>query len=187
MENKRKKNTLNEKNASSIELLDQRIVYLNDEIREESSKEIIEQLLKLDACNHKDITMYINSGGGAVSYGLAIYDVMNMIKSDVKTIGIGRCASMAAILLINGAKGKRCILPNAEIMIHEVSSETYGKITAMQNKLDHSKVLNERLRKIIAQKTKKTIKQIKLDTLNKDTWFNSTEALEWGFVDKIIN
>ncbi|MGE5456327.1 MAG: ClpP family protease [Ignavibacteriales bacterium] len=176
-----------EKSVSSVNLLDKkRIMYLDGEIDDNSAKEIIETLLKLDTINNKDITMYINSGGGSVSAGLAIYDVMNMIKSDVKTICIGRCASMASILLINGARGKRYILENAEIMIHEVSSGTFGKVTEMQEKLDHSKILNNKLHKIIAQKTKKSLKEVKRDTLNKDSWMNSSQALRWGFVDEIV-
>lgn len=175
-----------EDTVSSINLLDKRIIYLDSEIDDSHAKSIIELLLKLDACNHKDITMYINSGGGSVSSGLAIYDVMNMIKSDVRTVCIGRCASMASILLINGAMGKRFILPNAEVMIHEVSSGTYGKVTEMQEKLDHSKSLNSKLYNIIVKKTKKSLKQIKKDTINKDNWMNSNEALKWGFVDEVL-
>ncbi|MDD2518401.1 MAG: ATP-dependent Clp protease proteolytic subunit [Bacilli bacterium] len=187
MNNKKnsKKQKFKEK-PSDIELLDKRIIYLTEEIEEKSSQEIIEQLLKLDESNNRDITMYINSGGGSVSAGLAIYDVMNMIKSDVKTIGIGRCASMASVLLINGTKGKRFILPNAEVMIHEVSSSTYGKVTEMQDKLDHSKSLNRKLRRIIVEKTNKTSKQVEKETHKRDSWLNANEALKWGFVDKII-
>jgi len=176
-----------EKSVSSINLLDKkRMVYLDGDIEDGNAKEIIETLLKLDTINNKDITLYINSSGGSVSAGLAIYDVMNMIKSDVRTICIGRCASMASILLINGAKGKRGILENAEVMIHEVSSGTFGKVTEMQEKLDHSKILNDKLHKIIAQKTKRTIQEVKRDTLNKDNWIDSTQALRWGFVDEIV-
>lgn len=175
-----------QKKVSSIDLLEKRIIYLDDEIDDKCAKDIISSLLKLDMCNHKDITMYINSGGGSVSAGLSIYDTMNLIKSDIKTICIGRCASMASILLINGAKGKRYALPNSEVMIHEVSSGTFGKITEMSDKLEHSKKLNERLMKIIASKTKKTMKELKRDVVNKDTWMNANEALKYGFVDAIL-
>ena len=109
-----------------------------------------------------------------------------MIKSDVRTICIGKCASMASILLINGTKGKRFILPNAEVMIHEVSSFSMGKVTEMQDRLEHTKSLNNRLLKIIASKTNRTIKQVKNDTINKDNWFDSKSAVKYGFVDKIL-
>ena len=171
---------------SSIDLLERRVIYLDGEIDDECAREIIKKLLKLDIQSHKDITMYINSAGGSVASGLAIYDVMNMIKSDVSTIGIGKCASMASILLINGAKGKRYILPNAEVMVHEVSSGTFGKVTEMQMKLDHSKSLNNKLWKIIADKTNRSFQQIKKDATNKDAWMSSRLALKYGFVDKIL-
>lgn len=184
--NKNKKNKKEQKKVSSIDLLEKRVIYLDGEIDDRSAKDIISSLLKLDICNHKDITMYINSGGGAVSAGLAIYDVMNAIKSDIRTICIGRCASMASILLINGTKGKRYALPNSEVMIHEVSSGTFGKVTEMVDKLEHSKKLNERLLKIITSKTNRSMKQVKSDVINKDTWMNAKEALKYGFVDEII-
>ena len=156
---KNKKNDCKENKkpkVSDIDLIEKRIIYLDVEIDDKLAKEIIETLLKMDACNNKDITMYINSGGGSVSLGLAIYDVMNMIKSDVRTICIGCAASMASVLLINGTKGKRFILPNAEIMIHEVSSFNMGKFTELKDRLDHTKSLNDRLMKIIASKTNRT-------------------------------
>lgn len=171
---------------SSIDLLERRVIYLAGEIDDECAREIIKKLLKLDIQSHKDITMYINSAGGSVASVLAIYDVMNMIKSDVSTIGIGKCASMASILLINGAKGKRYILPNAEVMIHEVSAWTFGKVTEMQMKLDHSKSLNNKLWKIIADKTNRSFHQIKKDATNKDALMSSKLALKYGFVDKIL-
>lgn len=192
MENKYKnsknksKKKKEQKRVNSIDLLDKRIIYLDGEIDDNVAKKIVELLLKLDMCSHKDITMYINSPGGSVSSGLAIYDVMNYIKSDIRTVGIGKCASMASILLINGTKGKRCLLPNAEVMIHEVSSISIGKVTEMQEKLDHSKILNERLYRIMASKTNRTIKQIKKDTFNKDKWISSNQALKYGFVDRIL-
>jgi len=172
--------------VSDIDLKEKRIIYLDGEIDDKLAKEIIEILLKMDACNHNDITMYINSGGGSVSSGLAIYDVMSMIKSDVRTICIGRAASMASVLLINGAKGKRHILPHAEVMIHEVSSGTFGKVTEMQEHLEHSKNLNTKLRKIIVDKTNLNWKLVKEYTINKDKWFNAKEAKYYGFVDKIL-
>lgn len=175
-----------EKEISSIDLLDKRMIYLNCNIEDNSATEVIRDLLKLDSCNHKDITMYINSGGGSVSAGLAIYDIMNMIKSDIKTIGVGRCASIASILLINGAKGKRFILPNAEIMIHDISSATSGKISEVEVRFEHAKIINNRIQEIIAEKTKKSLEEIKFETDRKDTWMNSQEALKYGFVDEIL-
>ena len=150
MKNKKKiikefKKENEEKSISSINLLDKRMIYLNCNVEESSATEVIRDLLRLDSCNHKDITMYINSGGGSVSAGLAIYDIMNMIKSDVKTICVGRCASIASIILINGAKGKRFILPNAEIMIHELSSSMIGKISEVEGRFEHAKNINNRI------------------------------------------
>lgn len=183
---KRKNKYKNEERYSSISLHDKRIIYLDGEINDSLASKIVQQLLRYDMCNHKDITIYINSPGGSVTSGFAIYDMMNKIKSDVRTIGIGRCSSMASILLINGAKGKRFILPNAEVMIHEVSSCTVGNISEMQEKFEHTKVLNERIFKIISTKTKMKVSQIKKYTANKDHWLNSNRALQYGFVDKIL-
>ena len=185
---KKKKNNNNKEQpkVSSIDLHEKRIIYLDGEIVDKTAKETIELMLKMDEVNHQDITLYINSGGGSVSAGLAIYDVMNMIKSDVKTIVLGKAASMACILLLNGKKGKRYCLPNSEVMIHEVSSGTFGKVAEMQEHLDHSKSLNTKLRKIIVQKTNLNWKQVKEDTTKKDRWYTAKEALKYGFIDKII-
>lgn len=172
--------------VSSVDLQEKRIIYLDGDIDDELAKKIIENLLKMDACNHQDITMYINSPGGSVASGFAIYDIMNMIKSDVKTICIGRAASMACILLLNGATGKRFILPNAEIMIHEVSGGAFGKVSEVEQHLDHSKSLNIKLRKIIVDTTKLSWKQVKEGTTNKDKWFTAEEAVKYGFVDKVL-
>lgn len=171
---------------SDISLFEERIIFLDKEIDDEVAREIIGKLLKLDIHSHKDITMYINSPGGSVSAGLAIYDTMNMIKSNVSTVGIGRVASMASVLLVNGAKGKRYMLPNAEVMIHEVSGFSMGKLTEMQDKLKHSKSLNFKLWKILSNKTKKSMSEIKKDITRKDWWLNAHESLKYGFVDKIL-
>ena len=122
-----------------------------------------------------------------MSDGIAIYDTMQMIKSDVRTICLGRCASMAAVLLSGGTKGKRYITPNSEVMIHEVSSYSGGKIGEIKVSYEHSNTLNERLMRILADNTGKSIKQIKKDTQLKDKWFNADEALKYGLVDKILN
>lgn len=186
--NKKKDYKTKEKEkVSSIDLQEKRIIYLDGDIDDELAKKIIESLLKMDACNHQDITMYINSPGGSVASGFAIYDIMNMIKSDVKTICIGRAASMACILLLNGATGKRMILPNAEIMIHEVSGGgVFGRVSQVEQHLDHSKSLNIKLRKIIVDTTKLSWKQVKEGTTNKDKWFTAEEAVKYGFVDKVL-
>lgn len=180
-----KKKCSSKPKLSDIDLKERRIIYLDGEIDDKLAKETIETLIRLDLCNHKDITMIINSPGGSVTSGLAIYDTMSAIKSDVSTVGIGRIASMATILLINGTKGKRYLLPNAEVMIHEVSSFNYGKLAEMNDKLKHTRSLNEKLIKIIANKTNRTIKQLRKDTVNKDRWLTATTALKEGFVDKI--
>lgn len=182
---KSKKKSTSKPKLSDIDLKERRIIYLDGEIDDKLAKETIETLIRLDLCNHKDITMIINSSGGSVTSGLAIYDTMTAIKSDVSTVGIGRIASMATILLINGTKGKRYLLPNAEVMIHEVSSFNCGKLAEMNDKLEHTRNLNDKLIKILANKTNRTIKQLRKDTINKDRWLTATTALEEGFVDKI--
>ena len=188
--NKEKKNNKKDngpKKASSINLFDNRIIKLSKTIDAEESEKIIDQLLKLDTMkSNKDITFYINSPGGSVSDGMAIYDAMQMVKSDIKTICIGRCSSMAAVLLSGGTKGKRFITPNSEIMIHEVSSFNMGKIGELKINYEHSNTLNERIIKLLANNTGKTIKQIRHDIQLKDRWFNAEEALKYGLIDKIL-
>ena len=182
-----KKKDIKEKKPSDINLFDNRIIRLNTDINSEEADKIVEQLLKLDTIkSNKDIIFYINSPGGLVSAGLAIYDAMQLVKSNVKTICIGRCSSMAAVLLSGGTKGKRYITPNSEVMIHEVSSFSGGKIGEIKVSYEHSNTLNERLMKILADNTGKSIKQIKKDTLLKDKWFNAEEAIKYGLVDKIL-
>ena len=129
--------------------------------------------------------MYINSPGGSVSDGMAIYDAMQMVKSDVITICIGRCASMASVLLSGGTKGKRYITPNSEVMIHEVSTFSMGKIGDVKVNVDHSNTLNERIIKLLANNTGKSKKQIR-EALKKDKWFNAEEAINYGVIDRIL-
>ena len=136
-------------------------------------------------CN-KDIVFYINSPGGSVSDGMAIYDTMQMVKSDIKTVCIGRCSSMAAVLLSGGTKGKRYITPNSEVMIHEVSSFNMGKIGELKINYEHSNTLNERIIKLLANNTGRSIKQVRQDIQLKDRWFNAEEALKYGLIDKIL-
>jgi len=172
---------------SDVILLDNRIIRLTKTVDTETSEKIVEQLLKLDAIkSNKDIIFYINSPGGSVSDGMAIYDAMQIVKSDVKTICLGRCSSMAAILLSGGTKGKRYITPNSEVMIHEVSTYNGGKIGDVKISFEHSNALNERIIKILSENTGKDIEQIRQDIQQKDKWFNSDEALEYGLVDKLL-
>ena len=188
--NKDKKNNKRDsspKKPSSVNLFDNRIIKISKAIDSEEADKIIDQLLKLDTMkSNKDITLYINSPGGSVSDGMAIYDTMQMIKSDIKTICVGRCSSMAAVLLSGGTKGKRFITPNSEIMIHEVSSFNMGKIGELKINYEHSNTMNERIIKLLADNTGKTIKQIRKDIQLKDRWFNAEEALRDGLIDKIL-
>ena len=175
------------KTPSNVNLFDNRIIRLNKTIDAEVAENIVDQLLKLDTIkSKKDIIFYINSPGGAVSAGMAIYDAMQMVKSDVKTICIGRCASMAAVLLSGGTKGKRSITPNSEVMIHEVSSFNMGKVGELKIDYEHTNTLNERIIKLLAENTGKTIKQVRHDIQLKDRWFNAEEALKYGLGDKIL-
>lgn len=188
--NKQKKNNRKEtkqKLPSDVNLLDNRIIRLTKAVDTETSEKIVEQLLKLDTIkSKKDIVFYINSPGGTVSDGMAIYDAMQLVKSDIKTVCLGRCSSMAAILLSGGTKGKRYITPHSEVMIHEVSTYNCGKIGDVKISYEHSNALNERIIKILANNTGKDIDQIRQDIQQKDKWFNAEEALEYGLIDKIL-
>lgn len=187
--NSKKKNLKKEstpKSLSDINLFDKRVIHLNKEIDSKVAVEVIEQLLKLDSIKEKkDIIMYINSPGGSVSDGMAIYDAMQMVKSDVMTICIGRCASMASVLLSGGTRGKRYITPNSEVMIHEVSTFSMGKIGDVKVNVDHSNTLNERIIRLLANNTGKSKKQIR-EALKKDKWFNAEEAINYGVIDRIL-
>lgn len=175
------------KTPSNVNLFDNRIIRLNKTIDAEVAENIVDQLLKLDTIkSKKDIIFYINSLGGAVSAGMAIYDAMQMVKNDIKTICIGRCASMAAVLLSGGTKGKRYITPNSEVMIHEVSSFNMGKVGELKIDYEHTNTLNEQIIKLLAENTGKTVKQVRKDIQLKDRWFNAEEALKYGLGDKIL-
>lgn len=166
-------------------LLKNRIIFISGEIDDTLSNLVVAQLLYLDSLNHEDISLYINSPGGSVTSGLAIYDTMNFIKSDVSTICYGICASMAALLLSSGHKGKRYILPNADVMIHQVLGRSEGQASDVKIATDRILDLKNRLNTILSKNTNKHIKTIEKDT-DRDNYLNANEALEYGLVDKII-
>lgn len=166
-------------------LLKERIIFISGEINDDLSSIVISELLYLDSLNHDDISIYINSPGGSVTSGLAIYDTMNFVKSEIKTIGIGTCASMGAFLLSSGTKGKRFALENTEVMIHEVLGGSQGQATEIKIQVDHILHLREKLNKILAKNTNQTLKKINKDT-NRDYYLSATEALNYGIIDEII-
>lgn len=166
-------------------LLKDRIIVLSDEINSYTANNIIAMLLYLDSVNHDDISIYINSPGGEITSGMAIYDTMNFIKSDISTICIGMAASMAAILLSSGTKGKRYILPNSEVMIHQPLGGASGQATEIKIAAERILKLKDKLNKILEKNTNKDLKQIEKDT-ERDYFLSSSEALEYGLVDKIL-
>ena len=167
-------------------LLKNRIILLTGEIDDNLASSVVAQLLYLDSINNDDISIYINSPGGSVTAGMAIYDTMNFIKSDVSTICLGMAASMAAFLLSSGEKGKRYILPNAEVMIHQPLGGAQGQATEIKIAALHILKLRDKLNNILAKNTKQNLEKIKNDT-ERDNYMDSNEALEYGIVDKIIN
>ena len=167
-------------------LLKDRIIILNGEINDDSSNIVVAQLLYLDSLNNEDISIYINSPGGSITSGMAIYDTMNFVKSDVSTICIGMSASMAAFILACGAKGKRYIRPNSEVMIHQPLGGTQGQATDIKIATDRIMKLKNRLNSILAKQTGQSLKKITSDT-ERDYFMNSNEALKYGLVDKIID
>ena len=167
-------------------LLSSRIIFLNGEIDDNMAGLIISELLYLDSLNHEDIYIYISSPGGSVTSGMSIFDTMNYVKSDVSTVACGMCASMAAIILANGAKGKRLILPNSEVMIHQVLGGTQGQATEIKIQAERILNLKKKLNNILANLTGQSIKKIDNDT-ERDHYLSSTEALEYGIVDKVLN
>ena len=167
-------------------LLKNRIILLTGEIDDNLASSVVAQLLYLDSINNDDISIYINSPGGSVTAGMAIYDTMNFIKSDVSTICLGMAASMAAFLLSSGEKGKRYILPNAEVMIHQPLGGAQGQATEIKIAALHILKLRDKLNNILAKNTKQNLEKIKNDT-ERDNYMDSNEALEYGLVDKIIN
>ena len=166
-------------------LLKDRIIIINGEINNELANSVVAQLLFLDSLNNEDISIYINSPGGSVTDGMAIYDTMNFINSDVSTIGMGLCASMGAFLLSSGTKGKRYALPNCEVMIHQPLGGVQGQATEIKIAAEHILKTKDKLNKILASNTNKNLDIIEKDT-DRDNFMNSNEALDYGIIDKII-
>lgn len=166
-------------------LLKERIILLNGEIDDHMSNTTIAQLLYLDSISNDDIFIYINSPGGSVTAGLAIYDTMNFIKSDVSTICVGIAASMGALLLSSGKRGKRYSLPNGEIMIHQPLGGVQGQATEIKIVAEQIIKTKNKLNLILANNTKKSISEIEKDT-ERDHFLDADEALEYGLIDKIL-
>lgn len=166
-------------------LLKDRIIILNGEINDSLSNSIVAQLLYLDSLNNEDISLYINSPGGSISAGMAIYDTMNFIKSDVSTICIGMCASMGAFLLSSGTSGKRYALPNSEVMIHQPLGGAEGQATEIKIAAEHIIKIRKRLNKILAKNTGKNLLKIERDT-ERDNYMDAFDALEYGLIDKVL-
>lgn len=166
-------------------LLNDRIIFLSGEITEGSANIIISELLYLDSISHNDIHIYINSPGGSVSSGLAIFDTMNYIKSDVETTVVGMAASMGAFLLAAGTKGKRKALPNSEIMIHEVLGGAEGQATVIKLQADRILKLRDKMNSLLAKLTGKSISKINKDT-ERDNFMSALDAKNYGIIDEII-
>ena len=167
-------------------LLNDRIIFLGEEVNATTSALVVAQLLYLEAQDpDKDIQFYINSPGGSVTDGMAIYDTMQYIKCDVSTICVGMAASMGAFLLSSGAKGKRLALPNAEIMIHQPSAGTQGQITDMAIHLKRLEIIKKRMNKILRENTGKPLEVVTADC-ERDNFMSAEEAMEYGLIDKVI-
>ena len=167
-------------------LLKDRIIFLGEEVNEVTASLVVAQLLFLEAEDpEKDIHLYINSPGGSVTAGMAIYDTMNYIKCDVSTVCIGMAASMGAFLLAGGAKGKRYALPNSEIMIHQPSGGARGQATEIKIVAEHILKTRQKLNQILAENTGQSIERIEIDT-ERDNFMSAQEAKEYGLVDEVI-
>ena len=167
-------------------LLEDRIIFLSGEIDDAVANTVVAQLIYLEAKDPaKDISLYINSPGGSVTDGMAIYDTMQYVKCDVSTICVGMAASMGAFLLSAGAKGKRIALPNAEIMIHQPSAGTQGQITDMAIHLKRLETIKKRMNRILSENTGRSIEEV-TDACERDNFMSAEEALEFGLVDQII-
>ncbi len=167
-------------------LLNDRIIFLSEEVNDATASLVVAQLLYLEAQDpDKDIQFYINSPGGSVTAGMAIYDTMRYIKCDVATICVGMAASMGAFLLSAGTKGKRMALPNAEIMIHQPSAGTQGQITDMAIHLKRLQVIKERMNRIMAENTGNTV-EVVTEACERDNFMSAQEALEFGLIDRVL-
>ena len=167
-------------------LLNERIIFLADEVNDVTASLVVAQLLYLESEDpDADISLYINSPGGSISAGMAIFDTMNFIKCDVSTICVGMAASMGAFLLASGAKGKRLALPNSEIMIHQPLGGTQGQASDIKIQAEHILKIRDKLNNILSEKTGKDIKIISKDT-DRDNWMTAEEALKYGLIDKVI-
>ena len=167
-------------------LLKERIIFLGDEIDDAAANLVIAQLLYLESIDPKaDISLYINSPGGSVSAGMAIYDTMQFIRCDVSTICVGMAASMGAFLLAGGTKGKRYALPNAEVMIHQPLGSTSGQATDVRIAAEHILQTKQRLCRLLSENTGKSMDQIEADC-ERDNWKTAQEALEYGLIDKVV-
>ena len=166
-------------------LLKDRIIFITGEINDNNANIVISELLYLDSLSNEDISIYINSPGGSITSGMAIYDTMNYVKSDVKTIVIGMAASMAAFLLACGTKGKRYALLNSEVMIHQPLGGAQGQATEIKIAAERILKLREKLNKMLAKNTNQDIKRIEKDT-ERDYFLSAEEALEYGLIDEIL-
>ena len=167
-------------------LLNDRIIMLTDEVNDVTSSLVVAQLLYLEGQDPaKDISLYINSPGGSVTAGMAIYDTMQYVKCDVSTICMGMAASMGAFLLAAGAKGKRCALPNSDIMIHQPSGGAQGQATDIQIQADHMLVIKKRLNQILSERTGQPLDVIVRDT-DRDNFMTAEQAVQYGLIDKVI-
>ena len=167
-------------------LLNDRIIFLSEEVNDTTASLVVAQLLYLEAQDpDKDIQFYINSPGGSVTAGMAIYDTMQYIKCDVATICVGMAASMGAFLLSAGAKGKRMALPNAEIMIHQPSAGTQGQITDMAIHMKRLQTIKERMNRIMSENTGRSIEEV-TSACERDNFMSAQEAVEFGLIDKVL-
>ena len=166
-------------------LLKDRIIFLSGEINDDMANTIVSELLYLDSINHNDISLYINSPGGSITSGMAIMDTMNYIKSRVSTICIGMAASMGAFLLSCGEKGKRFILPNAEVMIHQPLGGATGQATEIKIAAERILKLKDKLNKLLSKNTNQNLEKVQIDT-DRDYFMDAKEALKYGIVDKIL-
>ena len=168
-------------------LLKERIIFVAGEVNDQMASTVIAQLLYLESVDpDKDIYMYINSPGGSVTAGMAIYDTMQYIKCDVSTICVGMAASMGAFLLSGGTKGKRCALPNAEVMIHQPLGGAQGQATDISIAAEHILKIKRKINGILAANCNKTVEEIKADC-DRDNWKDAEEAREYGLIDRVVS